>query len=186
MFETDGLEYFASGKFMKNILPGPLTDVSCLDKSCGVSLTNNNITSLYKHVFNTLYPSMAFVGINLTALPFLYYDLQVRWIFSVWTGMRSLPSTDKMLSSIDEDYLTCLVDRQPISQYIHLLSSRQWDYFNELAKLGASQTMDDVVKKLYDAVYQYKVEDPSGYKKYQISVTGHSSFLQPTENNSEY
>ena len=189
MFDTDGLEYFASGKFMKNnkqnTLPGPITDVGCLDKSCGISVTSSNITSLYKHIFNALYPSMAFVGINLTALPFLCYDLQVSWVFSVWTGLRTLPSSDKMLSSTDEDYASWLADELPTSQYTHLLSSRQWDYFNELTKMGASQTVDCVVQKLYNAVYKYKTEDPTGYKNYQLSITGHSSFLQPSEINSK-
>lgn len=191
MFDTDALEYFATGKFTKNnkqnILSGPITDVSCLDKSCGISLnSSNNIASLYKHVFNVLHPSMAFVGINLTALPFPYYDLQVSWIFSVWTGLRTLPSTDKMSSNIKEDYISWLVDGLPTSQYTHLLSTRQWDYFNELAKMGAHQTMDCVVQKLYNAVNQYKDKDPIGYKNYQLSITGHSSFLQPTENKSKY
>lgn len=189
MFDTDSLDYFASGKFKttnkQNTLPGPLADITCLQNSCGISVTNGNITSVYKHVFNAVYPSMAFVGINLTALPFPYYDLQARWLFAAWTGLETLPSTDKMLSSIDEDFTSWLVNGLPTSQYTHLLSARQWDYFSELAKMGASQSMDHVVQKLYNAVYQYKVEDPTGYKNFQLSVTGHSSFLQPSENNSK-
>lgn len=188
MFDTDGLEYF-SGKFTinndHNTLPGPLTDISCLDKSCGISITNDTITSLYKHVFNVTYPSMALIGINLTTLPFPYYDLQVSWIFSVWTGLVTLPSTDKMLCSIEEDYTSWLVNGLSTSQYTHLLSTRQWDYFSELTKMGNNQPMDEVVQKLCSTVYQCKVEDPIGYKSCQFSVTGHSSFLQPSENNSE-
>lgn len=147
-----------------------------LDDNCGVSLSDRMIYPLYKHVFNATNPSMAFIGMNITVLPFPYFDLQSRWVFSVWAGFRELPSSEEMVATCDQDWEKQEAAGTP-KRYAHRLASTQWDYYREVALLGANQPMDDVIEKLYTTTYQYRATDLVGYKNYQFITTGHSSFL---------
>ena len=184
MFDVEGLDYFTAGKPLSHNLVYNSCDVSYLDNSCGLHCTNEAIQTLYKHVFNVSYPSMAFIGIAVTDLPFLCYDLQVRWVLSVWTGFISLPSVDVMKANAETDY-TSWRDLG-LSHYTHLLLERRWDYYHQLATEGAISMADNIVKKLHDATYHYKTMKGETYKNYQFAVTGHSSFLELTEHKSEY
>jgi len=147
-----------------------------LDDSCGISVSDRMIYPLYKHVFNTTNPSMAFIGVNITVLPFPYFDLQSRWVFSVWAGFRKLPSAEEMVSRCDQDWVKQEAAGVP-RRYAHRLASVQWDYYHELALMGTNQPLDHVIHELYDTIYRYRATDLMGYKDYQFVVTGHSSFL---------
>ena len=151
-------------------------DFPFLDDSCGVSINNRMIHPLYKHVFNSVNPSMAFIGVNITVIPFPYFDLQARWVFSVWTGVSKLPSAEEMVAICDQDWEKLEVAGTP-RRYAHRLASVQWDYYNEVALMGAIQPLDHVIQDLYTTIYKYRATDLIGYKDYQFVVTGDSSFL---------
>ena len=188
MFDVDGLDYFSSGvplcKDKQNLFDGSIVD-TYLDESCGIHCTKDGLQTLYKHVFNAAFPSMAFIGIAVTDLPFLCYDLQVRWVFSVWTGFISLPSAVAMITDTDADYAAWKILGLSHSHYTHLLSDRQWEYYDQLATEGANRPPDNVVKKLHDATCHYKARNCEGFKSYRFAVTGHSSFVELSEHKSE-
>ena len=178
MFDLDGLEYFSSGKPLHK--DGQILNVGSITGTYSEK-NKERPQTLYKHVFNATYPSMAFVGIALTDLPFLCCDLQVRWVFSVWTGFTDLPSAEEMITDSEADYKSWRMLGLSHSHYTHLLSDRKWEYFRELAAKGASKQPECVVKKLHDAIYHYKTTNGKGYKRYQFAVTGYSSFLELSE-----
>lgn len=43
----------------------------------GITVTNNNIYPLFKHIINIEHPSMGFIGIPTTVCPFPIFDIQV-------------------------------------------------------------------------------------------------------------
>ena len=151
-------------------------DFPFLDDDCGVSISNRTIYPLYKHVFNAINPSMAFIGVNITVLPFPYFDLQARWVFSVWAGSTKLPSAEEMMAHCDQEWAKQEA-AGTLKRYMHRLASIQWDYYREVALMGANQPLDHVIQELYTTIYQYRAKDLIGYKDYQFAVTGHSSFL---------
>ena len=169
----DGKELSPDGIIMCN---GYDFDFPFLDNGCGVSVSNRSIYPLYKHVFNAINPSMAFIGVNITVLPFPYFDLQVRWVFSVWAGFTKLPSAEEMVAQCDQDWAKQETAGTP-TRYMHRLANMQWDYYHEVALMGANQPLDHVIQKLYTTIYQYRASDLISYKDYQFVVTGHSSFL---------
>ena len=151
-------------------------DFPFLDDDCGVLISNRTIYPLYKHVFNAINPSMAFIGVNITVLPFPYFDLQARWVFSVWAGSTKLPSAEEMMAHCDQEWAKQEA-AGTLKRYMHRLASIQWDYYREVALMGANQPLDHVIQELYTTIYQYRAKDLIGYKDYQFAVTGHSSFL---------
>ena len=182
MFDLDGLEYFSSGKPLHK--DGQILNIGSITSSY-LERTEERPQTFYKHLFNASHPSMAFVGIAPTDLPFLCCDLQVRWVFSVWTGFTDLPSVEEMMADSNADYTSWRKLGLSHSHYTHLLSDRKWEYFSELATKGANKPPDCVVRKLYDAIYQYKTTHGKEYKRYQFSITEHSSFLELSEHKSK-
>lgn len=48
-----------------------------LDPNCGIAVDENYIHPLYKHLINVEYPTMCFVGIPASVVPFPMFDVQV-------------------------------------------------------------------------------------------------------------
>ncbi|KAG0706008.1 Flavin-containing monooxygenase FMO GS-OX-like 8 [Chionoecetes opilio] len=48
-----------------------------LSEECGVSVEDNIVKPLYKHLIHTAFPSMAFIGIPFHIVAFLLFDFQV-------------------------------------------------------------------------------------------------------------
>ena len=76
---------------------GYLQTFSFLDSECEINVSDNHVTPLYKHVFNIQYPTMSFIGICVRLCPFPNYALQAKWVSSVLTGRKTLPSKEEML-----------------------------------------------------------------------------------------
>ena len=182
--QQDGVVLFKDGKTVT-----PDSIIMCngydfsfpfLDKTCELTLNERQMRPLYKHVFNALQPSMAFIGINITVLPFPYFDLQSRWVFSVWSGLATLPSADNMIKDCDTVPLKEKYKKVP-KKYTHQLAAKQWDYYYDVATCGGNSPLNYVIHKMYDTVYDYRAKNLIGYKNYQFTITGHSTFLTVTD-----
>ncbi|XP_045136290.1 flavin-containing monooxygenase FMO GS-OX-like 2 [Portunus trituberculatus] len=57
-----------------------------LSEECGVTVENNIVKPLYKHLIHTAFPTMAFVGIPFQIVPFPLFDVQVKFFLAVLTG----------------------------------------------------------------------------------------------------
>lgn len=51
-----------------------------LDKSTKISVDDNYVKPLYKHMFNVEHPSMSFVGIPMGVVPFPFFHVQVLFL----------------------------------------------------------------------------------------------------------
>ncbi|XP_028410089.1 flavin-containing monooxygenase FMO GS-OX-like 2 [Dendronephthya gigantea] len=103
-----------------------------LKQECGINVKNNAIFSLYKHIFCTKYPSLAFVGICIRISPFPFFSAQAQCIASVLCGRKTLPSFDEMVKDEESDYQDRL--QQGITK--HLLGpERQFKYCTMLAEM---------------------------------------------------
>jgi flavin-binding monooxygenase-like protein len=58
---------------------------------------------LYCHTFHPDLPNLAFVGLYVQVGPYFpVLELQARWIAMVWSGIKPLPSREKMMAGIGE------------------------------------------------------------------------------------
>lgn len=48
-----------------------------LSEKCGVTVEDNVVKPLYKHLINVAHPTMAFIGIPSKIVPFPFFDYQV-------------------------------------------------------------------------------------------------------------
>ena len=58
---------------------------------------------LYCHTFHPDLPNLAFIGLYVQVGPYFpVLELQARWIAMVWSGIKPLPSREKMMAGIGE------------------------------------------------------------------------------------
>ena len=107
------------------------------------------IKPLYKHTFNAVHPSMAIIGMNTGVMPFPYFDLQVRWVTSVWKGEKLLPSQEEMIRNDEETDQQRLREGLPPHLAGHFLGEAQWDFYQELADLGGSEVIIPETEVIY-------------------------------------
>ncbi|XP_057292139.1 uncharacterized protein LOC130614715 isoform X4 [Hydractinia symbiolongicarpus] len=84
-----------------------------LDNSSGVKVTGRIVENLYKHLFNIMYPSMAFVGVPWTIIPFPLYHQQCAYVSSIFSGCKRLPSFNEMLKDIEMEKTQRLLCGEP-------------------------------------------------------------------------
>ena len=139
-------------------------EFSFLDSKCGISVHDHRVTPLYKHIFSTLHPSMAFIGLNFPVLPFPYMDMQVNFLVSVWLGQTKLPSRQEMNRESEKNFQT-LLKCGLSKRKAHFLGPYQWKYAHELATVGGLRPLDPVLEKLYEAVGEDRLCDLVHYKE---------------------
>ncbi|KNA15834.1 hypothetical protein SOVF_094670 [Spinacia oleracea] len=76
-----------------------------LHTSGAVSVDDNRVGPLYKHVFPpALAPGLSFVGVPSLVVPFFLFEVQSKWIAGVLSGRISLPSEEKMMEDTEAFY----------------------------------------------------------------------------------
>lgn len=127
------------------------------------------VAPLFKHTFNAVHPSMAFVGLNFKVAPFPYFDVQTRFILSMFSGRAQLPPSEEMIQESEDDYKWQRRQGVP-HHHVHGLDTIQFDFYRELAQLGGIEPLDPVYDLLYFATKKDRKNDTLNYKKYNYAV----------------
>lgn len=146
-----------------------------LSKECGISVDDNRITHLYKHLFNINYPTMAFIGLPIRIGPFPQFSLQARLIAAVLAKKTILPSKEEMLKDEEDDYQEKMSEGLK-HHYAHLLGPRQWGYNSEMSDLAKCQALNPNVENIYEHATYYRTHDVMNYKKMEYEATSDNTF----------
>ncbi|KAF5274058.1 hypothetical protein FQR65_LT04456 [Abscondita terminalis] len=126
-----------------------------LDESCGITIKNNWVQPLYKHIINIEHPTMFIIGYPHSLPSFLASDLQARFSLTVLENKNLLPSKENMLKDLN-DYL-CNLRRKNIPQtQFHKVELGLEKYFAELVKISGIKHFPPVLLKLY----MHKIKNP--------------------------
>ena len=140
-----------------------------LDPSCGVSLVDNRICTLYKQTFNAKFPSMAFLGVYDRALPSYQFYIQTQWILSIWFGDKTLPTSAGMIEESNREYRDRLASGLTVHQ-AHVLGSLQWAHATELANLAGVSPIPLSVKNIFHEVCKQRTYNLMHYKKEDYAI----------------
>ena len=168
VYFTDGKERCVDSIILAT---GYIYSFPFLTEDCEIKIKKGKrVTPLYQHTFNSLHPSMAFIGMNFGYLPFHYCHYQVQWVLSVWAGQATLPSTECMIRHEEEVYQERL--QQGMQPHIagHYLGSAQWDMIELMATLGGSEPLAPVIKMLYEEVSRMRKYRLMEYKAINYTV----------------
>lgn len=119
-----------------------------LSNKCSLKIENRQMYPLYKHMIHADYPTIAFIGLPLTIVPFILFDRQIQWFTSILAKASSLPSSDEMKAEIQREKESR--KRQGIpDKHFHVFKDYQWEYNAELATLANIPELPRRIENLY-------------------------------------
>ena len=142
-----------------------------LAPECKIEVKDNRVTSLYKHVFSTAFPSLSFVGLCLRICPFPQFGLQAKWVASVLTGRKVLPSREEMIEDEETDYQERLKSGLPLHK-MHIMGPSQWKYNDELSQLAGVAALSPAVHSLYDHTSKLRITNLTTYRDTNFCLKG--------------
>ncbi|KAK4884073.1 hypothetical protein RN001_000344 [Aquatica leii] len=122
-----------------------------LDDSCGITVNDNWVKPLYKHVINIERPTMYFIGIPFLVAAFQCCDIQARFSLAALEKKFVLPQKQHMLKDLN-DYEFELKKNNVPNRHTHKIGQRIVSYFAELAEIAAIRPIPNVYAKLYSYV----------------------------------
>ncbi|XP_028762534.1 flavin-containing monooxygenase FMO GS-OX-like 2 [Neltuma alba] len=139
-------------------------DFPFLDTDGAVTVDDNSVEPLYKHVFPpALAPWLSFVGIPWKVLPFIICELQSKWIAGILSNRIALPSKEEMMEDVRAFYSSMEASGTP-KRYAHCLAEGQWDYDNWIAAQCGIPPLEEWRQMMYIATSKGKALRPATYR----------------------
>ncbi|CAM9525685.1 unnamed protein product [Chrysoparadoxa australica] len=144
-----------------------------LGPSCQVEAGDGRVHPLYKQIFHCDHPSLSFVGLPHSVVPFPLFALQAQVIARVYTGQLDLPGSEERHSWLQSQY-----ENIPEVKETHYLGPQQWEYKKDLARLAGC--LDDALLKhlaLQEDIYNHASKarpsfpgGPDHYRRQEFAV----------------
>lgn len=134
-----------------------------LTDNCHVTIDDERVTPLYKHLIHTEFPTLSFIGICKTICPFPQFHVQVLLVLAVLEGACKLPTREEMDVDTAADLKRRLAEGLPY-RHAHTMGPRQWVYNDEIARLAGCPVIPKHVQTLYDKVHETRAVNLVGYK----------------------
>lgn len=146
-----------------------------LQSDCGVEVSDNRVTHLYKHLFSSKYPTLSFVGLCLKICPFPVFSFQAQCVAAVLSGKAKLPSEEEMNAEEENEFKDKLASGLS-KKYAHLLGEKQWDYMRCLAQLAGVQPLSEAYEDLYKYISKRRKEFLMDYKNDEYELTSNGKW----------
>lgn len=132
---------------------------------------DRSVRPLFLQLFHALDPSLTFIGLPHSIVPFPLFYLQAKLIAASILGTYSLPSQEVRWKSFTEFESQFLDTKAPRRKY-HYLGDKQWDYCLHLAELAgvADERLKAFVelnKQIYDDNSNHKPAYPGAPDTYR-------------------
>ena len=126
-----------------------------LDDAC-IRIRNNRVTHLYKHVFSTKNPTLAFIGICTKFCGLTYLDLQVQYIAAVLSQRRQLPTEEEMNADEEKNFqeLLSIGMEEHYAHYLQDYKGGKWCFDKTIAQLAGI----DAPNPIYNDLCRYALK----------------------------
>lgn len=146
-------------------------------KDCVVVDKEKAVLNVYQHVFCNDEPSLSFVGLPWSVVPFHLFLLQAKWIASVYAGESSLPSKAERNDWLAERLRTLISEHAYPDRY-HYLGDQQWAYCRFLARsAGCLSQKEEMYLKVSEEIYNHNKQlfpaypgGPDSYRRRRYAV----------------
>jgi hypothetical protein len=121
-------------------------------------IKKRKVSNLFQQVFSISNPTLAFIGLPYSVVPFPLFYLQAKWISSIYSNSQQLPSTEDQinwLNDFEKGILTKNSNDKDLSiEKYHYLGDAQWDYQRFLANAAGTDESQlkyiDVLQEIYN------------------------------------
>jgi hypothetical protein len=122
-----------------------------LHEDCHVTMHDDRVTPLYKHVFHIEHPTLCFIGLAKRALVYRMANAQAQYACAVLRGDVKLPSETDMRNDEEEDFQKRIVAVKQQPKMTHdMFGPVQWEYFEFLTSQAHSEAIPEAVHELFD------------------------------------
>jgi len=166
--EEDGSVVFQDGSSIKADVimhcTGYLYDFPFLGDDSTITVDDNRIDPLYKHVFPPeVAPQLSFIGLPWKVIPFPLFELQSKWVARVLSGRIMLPSKEEMMEDVKAFYSKLEARGWP-KRYTHNFSNYQFEYDDWLAEQCSHTPIEEWRKQMYNFNGINKAVRPESYR----------------------
>ncbi|CAG9863786.1 unnamed protein product [Phyllotreta striolata] len=148
-----------------------------LHESCGITMEDNFIQPLYKHMIHLEKPTLSFIGIPFNVCTFHMFDLQARYFCEYLNGSMSLPSTEEMRRLTDEE-MRLRWDTGLSKKNSHMMGKYQESYYNDLAKDANIETISPVYVKLRDISISNLYTDLMNFRDIKYKIIDDENYIK--------
>ncbi|CAG9821332.1 unnamed protein product [Phaedon cochleariae] len=148
-----------------------------LHQSCGVTVDNNFIQPLYKHMVHLEKPTMCFIGIPFNVCTFHMFDLQARYFCQHLNGTMVLPSTEEMRMHTDRE-MQYRWAKGCSKRQAHMMGQYQEDYYNDLAGDAKTAPIAPVYVKLRDTSVRQLYNDLLNFREDRYKLLDSENFVK--------
>ncbi|XP_061357800.1 flavin-containing monooxygenase FMO GS-OX-like 4 isoform X3 [Gastrolobium bilobum] len=146
-------------------------DFPFLETNGAVTVDDNRVGPLYKHVFPpALAPWLSFVGLpwkvvptSHQVVPFPMFEMQSKWIAGILSNRIALPSKEEMVEDIEAFYSSLEASGTPKS-YTHNMGHFQWDYNNWIADQCGIPAIEEWIVQMYMATSKNRLLRSESYR----------------------
>jgi len=135
-----------------------------LSDECAISVENNQVKPLYKHLLNIEHPTMALIGLPTSVCPFPLFDRQIQYFKKIILGEVSLPTKEEMYSDTAAETDWRINTLKMREKDFHKMADLQWQYNDDISNLAGIEPLAPVIQKLYSSVWSERSRDLVGYK----------------------
>lgn len=166
--QEDGCVVFQDGSSIKADVimhcTGYLYDFPFLEDDSAITVDDNCVDPLYKHVFPPeVAPHLSFIGLPWKVIPFPLFELQSKWVAGVLSGRVKLPSSEEMMEDVKAFHSKMEARGWP-KRYAHNFSDCQFEYDDWLAEQCGHPPIEQWRKLMYAANSENKAARPESYR----------------------
>ncbi|XP_072931635.1 senecionine N-oxygenase isoform X2 [Epargyreus clarus] len=155
---------------------GYLYNFPFLHESCDVSVEDNCVEPLYKHLVNINHPSMCFIGVPYYVCAFSMFDLQVRYYVRSMNGTFKLPSSEEMTEHWEEEKKERAA-RGYTKRQAHMMGPDQADYYISLSLESGASPLPPVFTKVHNDSSQKFLDDLVMYRSDIYRLIDEENFI---------
>ncbi|XP_017771382.1 PREDICTED: senecionine N-oxygenase-like isoform X1 [Nicrophorus vespilloides] len=156
---------------------GYLYSYPFLHESCGITITENYVQHLYKHLINIKYPTMCLIGIPFNVCALQMFDLQARFFTAYLDEKMKLPDFDQMLNDEKSD-MEERIAKGYTKRKAHLMGVDQNAYYDMLAKTAKLKPIPPVMTKLFLHCIQCLICDLMNFRDLKFKIIDEENFIQ--------
>ncbi|XP_050429738.1 senecionine N-oxygenase-like isoform X2 [Adelges cooleyi] len=142
-----------------------------LTNECKIRVEDNIIRTLYKHMFNIEYPTMAFIGVPRNTTGFYLFDFQSKIYKKFLEGSLKLPNKEEMYNDTQREADARLASGQRPKDF-HALGRTKWamEYYTSMTNFAGVEHPPPVLLQIYFDGLERLGQDFLNFRndKYQI------------------
>mmetsp|Transcript_40716 Transcript_40716/g.161383 ORF Transcript_40716/g.161383 Transcript_40716/m.161383 type:complete len:426 (-) Transcript_40716:1384-2661(-) len=140
-----------------------------LDPRVGITVKNQVISDLYRHLIFTKDPTLSFVGIPQKIVPFPLFHYQSVYVAKYLSGEVEVPSQEERENEREEEWKN---HGDKPDRFFHVFGQRQWEYMYSLAQQTEQTPMPRALQSVFENAREVRTSNPVSYRARQYEVFG--------------